>query len=90
MASSFQNMTLPVPPQGDDVAELKRYSLSLHNTLQNLFLNGNQIFMTDTDQLTAMTTENKLSQVGKLFYNTTNDTYYRTRKSGTNLIVETW
>jgi len=88
LVSEQENMSLPVPPQSSDPDELRRYILSLHYFLGNLFLRGTQISMVTAAQISQMTTENELSQVAKFFYDTTNDEYYRTKKSGDNLVVE--
>lgn len=83
-------MQLPAPPQSANIEEMFVYMKSLHNLLKNLLLTGTQISMVDSSQIAAMTSENQLSQVAKLFYDAETDEYYRTKKSGDNLVVETW
>ncbi len=85
-----QYMQIPVPPESADPEELLRYLKSQHNQNKNLYLTGLQVTMVTSADISKMTSENQLSQVAKLFYDTDSDKYYRTKKSGSNLVVEEW
>ena len=84
------NMQLPVPPQNGDVGELNAYILSLHYLLTNLLLTGLQITMFTQAEMDEMAAANELKQVGKIFYDTSNDKFYRAKNSGGTLVIEEW
>lgn len=80
-------MQLPAfPSENED--DIYAYLKSMHFLMRDLHVFGTQVNMATLDELNEMATENSLSQVGKIFYCTTNDTYYRTKKSGSNLLLE--